>query len=262
VWAAKDSTTGAKCKVNWEIVCRPKLFGGLGILHLEKFDTMLRLRWLWLEWKANDKIWVGFGNPCNDNDMDILYAATTITLGNGCKTPFWHAAWLGGRKPKDVAPKIFELCKRKKWTVSQALHHDEWIRKLSTEATISIDHLTQFVLLWSLTKDVVLHEEVEDDISWKLTANGQYSVASAYMLQFFGLVDSCINKIVRKAWATPKTKHHAWLALQNRPWTADRLRRRGWDNCGPCPLCQQTEETNNHLFVHCRFFAIRLRQLL
>jgi hypothetical protein len=31
------------------------------------------------------------------------------------------------------------------------------------------------------------------------------------------------------------------------------LRKRGWDNCGFCPLCKQTEESNNHLFVHCRF---------
>jgi hypothetical protein len=43
----------------------------------------------WLEWKNSDKIWVGFGNPCTDMDMDIFYAATTITLGNGCNTSFW-----------------------------------------------------------------------------------------------------------------------------------------------------------------------------
>jgi hypothetical protein len=39
------------------------------------------------------------------------------------------------------------------------------------------------------------------------------------------------------------------------------LRRRGWENCGLCPLCKQTEETNNHLFVHCRFTA-RIWELL
>jgi hypothetical protein len=67
--------------------------------------------------------------------MEIFYAATSIVLGNGRKTPFWHAPWLDGRMPKDIAPKIYDLCKRKKWTVAQALHGNEWINKLSSEAT-------------------------------------------------------------------------------------------------------------------------------
>jgi hypothetical protein len=35
VWSAKDTTTGAKCKVNWEIVCRPKMYGGMELLILK-----------------------------------------------------------------------------------------------------------------------------------------------------------------------------------------------------------------------------------
>jgi hypothetical protein len=88
LWSAKDHTTGAKCKVNWELVCRPKKHGGLGILHMDKFATALRLRWPWLEWKDPTKIWARSGNPCSEHDMEIFYAATIITVGNGRKTPF------------------------------------------------------------------------------------------------------------------------------------------------------------------------------
>lgn len=72
LWSGKESTTGAKCKVNWDTVCRPKKLGGLGILHLGNFATALRLRWPWLQWKDPNRIWAGSGNPCTKEDMDFF----------------------------------------------------------------------------------------------------------------------------------------------------------------------------------------------
>jgi hypothetical protein len=88
------------------MVCRPKKFGGLGVMHLGKYATALRLRWSWFEWTSPDKIWVGLGNPCPQEDMDIFYTATSITIGNGRKTPFWQAPWFDWRKPIEIAPLI------------------------------------------------------------------------------------------------------------------------------------------------------------
>jgi hypothetical protein len=60
------------------------------------------------------------GNPCGEVDMELFYAATTITIGNGNIAPFWHSPWLNGKKPKDIAPLIYEASTRKKWSVKQA----------------------------------------------------------------------------------------------------------------------------------------------
>ena len=68
LWSGSDKTTGAKCKVNWEIVCRPLQYGGLGVLNTNKFTRALRLRWPWYEWKEPTKMWVGMGNPCDEED--------------------------------------------------------------------------------------------------------------------------------------------------------------------------------------------------
>jgi hypothetical protein len=57
---------------------------------------------------------------------------------------------------------------------------------------------------------------------------------------------------VWKVWAPPKVKFFAWLAMQNRVWTADRLAKRGWPNCGLCPLCKQVQESVDHLIFQCR----------
>jgi hypothetical protein len=115
------------------------------------------------------------------------------------------------------------------------------------------DLISQFVELSQLTNNVHLQHDLEDTIVWKLTKDWQYTTALAYKLQFFGLIHSEMNNIVCKAWAPPKFKNHAWLALQNGLWTVDRLEKRGWPNYGLCPLCKQTTETTNHLFVQCRF---------
>ena len=36
-------------------------------------------------------------------------------------------------------------------------------------------------------------------------------------------------------------------------WTADRLERRGLQNCGLCKLCNQVQESAKHLLYQCRF---------
>jgi hypothetical protein len=74
----------------------------------------------------------------------------------------------------------------------------EWIRKLSVKATLSIEHLPQFVQLWALIQNVQLIVDVEDDIKWKLTGNGKYSAPSAYKLQFFILVKPNMDIIIGK----------------------------------------------------------------
>jgi hypothetical protein len=137
--------------------------------------------------------------------------------------------------------------------VCDALNGNAWVHKITLDEDFSMDHLLQFVELWSLLLHVHLDDQVEDSISWNLTANGQYSAKSAYEVQFLGSTLSIMHKTVWKVWATPKAKFFAWLFLQNLIWTADRLQKRGWSNCGVCPLCKQSLESVHHLFVECRF---------
>jgi hypothetical protein len=37
-----------------------------------------------------------------------------VTIRDGKKALFWEASWLRGMRPKDIAPLIFELSKKKK----------------------------------------------------------------------------------------------------------------------------------------------------
>ena len=103
-----------------------------------------------------------------------------------------------------------------------------------------------------------LEEGTADTITWKLTNNGKYSAASAYLAQFEPpTTTSFMEPTVWKNWAPPKCKIFAWLILQNRVWTADRLTRRGWPNCGLCQLCKREPETAAHIMFQCRY-SIRI----
>ena len=44
LWAGCDKVSGGKCRVNWDLVCKPKSCGGLSILNSEKFATVLHIR--------------------------------------------------------------------------------------------------------------------------------------------------------------------------------------------------------------------------
>src|SRR3954466_4040990 len=84
------------------------------------------------------------------------------------------------------------------------------------------------------------------------TDSGEYSAKSAYTMQFMGTIASTMERTIWKNWGPPKTKFFAWLDTQNRIWTADRLARRGWPNCGLCPFFHQVTESVSHIFTQCR----------
>jgi hypothetical protein len=142
----------------------PQEASSLGVLHMGKFAMALRLRWPWLEWKDPTKIWIGSGNPCTTDDMEIFYAATTTMVDNGKKTTFWYEPWLGGRKPIEVAPLIFSSSKRKNWKIAQALHGNAWVDKVDLEQDFTMENLSQFVELWVVIYSFQLNEDVEDAI--------------------------------------------------------------------------------------------------
>ena len=56
-----------------------------------------------------------------------------------------------------------------------------------------------------------------------------------------------------KSKAPLQCRFFTWLALKNRCWTLDRLARRGLPHQDSCPLCNQHEETIQHLLVGCVF---------
>jgi hypothetical protein len=113
LWAASDKVFGGKCRVKWDLVSAPKNMGGLEELDLGKCARALRPRWPWYEWLEPERAWVGLGHPCDDKDMELFYASINITVGDGKTANFWHAPWLDGMKPRDIASSLLAISRQK-----------------------------------------------------------------------------------------------------------------------------------------------------
>ena len=228
----------------------PQEYGGLGTRDLAAFSRALRLRWEWFRWDEHDRPWQGTATPCDKVDKALFQACTTISLGDGATARFWTDKWLQGCAPISIAPRLFPLAARKNMSVKEALSDGRWARGLQRIATE--EQLDQFVELWQRIQHTQLSQE-RDTVVWNLTANGQYSAKSAYTAQFLGKMKQPDLDAAWKIWAEGNVKFFFWLLLQNRNWTADRLRDRGWPHDDVCCLCHQEFETANHLAMHCSF---------
>lgn len=152
LWAGEEEVSGGKCMVNWKQCCTPKKFGGLGIKNIKLYSRSLRLHWLWCEWDLVERPWKGTQVPCDRMDKALFDACTSITLGNGQISRFWHDRWLAGESPRDIAPDIFKLAWRKNLTVSEALTEGRWMRgaqRMSAE-----NQIHQFISLWEKVQTV------------------------------------------------------------------------------------------------------------
>jgi hypothetical protein len=100
---------------------------------------------------------------------------------------------------------------------------------------------------------IQLHPSDEDKLVWRHAADGQYSTSNAYDLFFLANIRFPCASAIWKSKAPSRCKFFMWLVVHKRCLTADNLDRRGWPNCGSCPLCLREPETCKHLFTHCPF---------
>ena len=64
-------------------------------------------------------------------------------------------------------------------------------------------------------------------------------MASAHAVQFSRIIDSSLEHTIWKTLAPPKVFSFAWLAIQDRIWTAGRLTKHGFPNAGLFPSMQE-----------------------
>jgi hypothetical protein len=95
--------------------------------------------------------------------------------------------------------------------------------------------------------DVQLRPSEADRFVWRWTVDGKYSVRSVYVAYFMGWTRMAGAKELWHAVVPPKVKFFFWLALHGRLWTAERRMRHGLQSHASCAMCDQLDETTDHL---------------
>ncbi|WVZ79231.1 hypothetical protein U9M48_026835 [Paspalum notatum var. saurae] len=215
LWKGRKAINGGHWLVAWDRVQRPLDLGGLGILDLETMGWALVM---------------------------------------GSSTLFWSDNWLYGKSLYDLAPSLHNLVSKriiKRRTVRDALDNNSWVRDIRGGMTAAA--LMEYLHLWDILAEVELHPGIEDQHIWTPPSTGEFSTKSAYRRFFAGAIDFEPWRLIWKTWAPPRCKFFIWLAVLNRCWTADRLARRGLEHPERCPLCDQEDETVQHLLTSCVF---------
>jgi hypothetical protein len=111
----------------------------------------------------------------------------------------------------DITPNLYKLAHFKKRSVAKELEDNNWIRAIR-RISIRVE-LLEYIYLWELISRVNLNNVTNGSVVWKWRADGMYSAALAYKIQFQG---SILSFQVGKSWKTkiePKVKVFDWTAM-------------------------------------------------
>ena len=256
----------------WNIICRPKDQGGLGVEVLEIKNRCLLSKWLfkllneegvWQQLLKNkyftDKTLSQVQTKPTDSQFwkglmsvkDDFFKRGSFKVGNGSNISFWEDVWLGDTSLSRQYPSMFNIARRKDLSVASVF----------SLPTLSIDFRRSLTgNRWERWLDLVERlfnvglTDQPDVFVWKLTDSGRFTVKSMYA-DFMNGHTAFLRKYIWKMKVPLKIKIFMWFVYKKVILTKDNLAKRNWNGCTKCVFCGM-EETIHHLFITCPFARI------
>lgn len=79
MWGSVEETHSKIARISWDIACKPKNLGGLGIKIWGDFNQALLGKWRWRLCSNDNGLWARI--------IRSKYRVLTLNLGNGSPTP-------------------------------------------------------------------------------------------------------------------------------------------------------------------------------
>jgi hypothetical protein len=253
----------------WNIVCRPKDLGGLGVPDLEVKNWALLGKWLarlltedgiWqtilrrkyvgskaisqVIWKPGDShFWAGLMTT-----KKFFFPHGNFSIKDGSEIRFWEDKWLGSTTLREQYPALYIIVRHKNDTLATVL--ESYPPAISFRRDLVGPRLASWIeLLQRLASVQLTHGS--DEFKWNLTTNGIFTVGSMYGALIHPVLPILKNKSIWKMKIPLKTKVFAWYLRRGVILTKDNLARRNWQGCMRCVFCNH-DESIKHLFFSCQ----------
>lgn len=255
LWGRTEDSNRGFSLTNWQVVCIPRKWGGMGVLNLQIMNIALLLRWWWKAYNDSTCLWTITVTQLRTRGGSSfipriwliggsffwkqLRSLKTLFnwsvkwhIGNGNSISYWFDIWLEEPRAEESDSGI----KQRKISLSKAL---------PIQATLEPDR--------PILQLIQFNSE-EDRLEWKWDKKGQYTSRSAYRILTGGGMSKCPYVRIWKGKIPPTIRIFAYLLLKGKILTRDVLRRRGLQVERDCVMCSNCPvESGLHLFFLCPY---------
>jgi hypothetical protein len=178
-------------------VCRPKKFGGLGIVNTQVFNVCLMTKWIWKLYNHKNCLWVRLLTAKYMRDEDFFKSKGTQgsqfwkslhkvkhmfkwgavhKVGNGKRTQLWNDVWIASTPLRICFPRLYAICEDQNISVGNCAQV-KW--EIDFRRLLGPREYQEWSELQSLLRGVNITSE-DDEICWGLAANKKFSTSSLY----------------------------------------------------------------------------------
>lgn len=140
LWTGEEKCHGSSCLVAWDNICTSKEHGGLGIKNMENMNHCLLLKFVHKLHDASTPPWKRWFLSHSGRDLELTHdsylgklihgelqryrSLTTVQVGDGAQTSFWHNRWLLNDPLRETFPALFSHSISQSISVREALATD------------------------------------------------------------------------------------------------------------------------------------------